>query len=63
MKRTLRFLQDESGQDPIEYSLLITFLVLGSTAIFLNVGQSTTPIWNNAGTQLTAAQAATNSHN
>jgi Flp pilus assembly pilin Flp len=61
MKRALRFLREENGQDLIEYSLLIMFVVLGSTAIFLNVNQSTTPIWNSAGTQLNAAQAASNS--
>jgi Flp pilus assembly pilin Flp len=61
MKRALRFLQEENGQDLIEYSLLITFVVLGSTAIFLDVNQNATPVWNNAGTQLNAAQAASNS--
>lgn len=61
MKRTLQFLQHEGGQDLIEYSLLITFIALGSLAILLAVGQSPAPIWNNAGTQLNAAAAVASS--
>jgi Flp pilus assembly pilin Flp len=57
MKHALRFVRDETGQDLIEYSLLITFLVLGSAAVLLGVGQSTEPIWSNASTHLASAAA------
>jgi Flp pilus assembly pilin Flp len=61
MRRALQFLKDESGQDLIEYTLLIAFVVLGSAVIFLSVGDSTKPIWTNAGAQLNAAEAVANS--
>jgi len=61
MKQALRFLKDESAQDLIEYTLLITFIALGSAAILLNVGGSTKPIWNSASSQLVNAAAAASS--
>jgi Flp pilus assembly pilin Flp len=62
VKTALRFLKEESGQDLIEYTLLIAFIAMGSAALFLNVGQSTEPIWSNASTQLINAAAAAGSH-
>ena len=32
MKQTFRFLEDESGQDLIEYSLLVAFIAVASAA-------------------------------
>jgi Flp pilus assembly pilin Flp len=55
MRQALRFLLDESAQDLIEYTLLITFIALGAAAVLLNVGVSTRPIWNSTSRQLVNA--------
>lgn len=52
-----RFLQDESGQDLIEYTLLLAFVALASASLFLSAGNSISGIWNAGSTQL--ANAAT----
>jgi Flp pilus assembly pilin Flp len=57
--RTLRkFLIDESGQDLIEYTLLMAFVALASAALFLGAGNSIMGIWTSTNTQLSAANAA-----
>jgi Flp pilus assembly pilin Flp len=61
MRQALRFLLDESAQDLIEYTLLITFIALGSAAILLNVGVSTRPIWNSTSAQLVNAASVASS--
>ena len=52
------FLQDEQGQDLIEYTLLLAFVCLASAALFISAGGSVGGIWNQANTQLTTANAA-----
>ena len=53
MKNTLKlFLQDEQGQDLIEYTLLMAFIALASAAIFIGAGGSVNTIWQTASTQL-----------
>jgi Flp pilus assembly pilin Flp len=61
MNQALRFVQDESAQDLIEYTLLITFIALGTAAVLLNVGGSTKPIWTSTSTQLVNAASAASS--
>jgi Flp pilus assembly pilin Flp len=57
--RTLRkFGADETGQDLIEYTLLMAFVALASAALFLGAGNSIMGIWTSANTQLSAANAA-----
>jgi Flp pilus assembly pilin Flp len=57
--RTLRnFLIDDSGQDLIEYTLLMAFVALASAALFLGAGNSIMGIWTSTNTQLSAANAA-----
>ncbi|HXJ40857.1 MAG TPA: Flp family type IVb pilin [Bryobacteraceae bacterium] len=53
----IRFINDEQGQDLIEYTLLMAFIALASAAIFVNAGSSVNSIWKNASNQL--ANAAT----
>ena len=53
-----RFLQDEQGQDLIEYTLLLAFVCLASAALFISVGGSVGGIWTTANTDLTTANAA-----
>ena len=48
--------QEESGQDLIEYTLLMAFIALASAAIFIGAGGSVNSIWS--GTNSTLASAA-----
>jgi len=50
-----RFLQDEDGQDLIEYTLLIAFVCLATAALFVSSGGSLSGIWIAANSQLGAA--------
>jgi Flp pilus assembly pilin Flp len=49
------FANDESGQDLIEYTLLMAFVALASAAIFINAGGSIAGIWGSANSQLANA--------
>lgn len=53
----IRFCREESGQDLIEYTLLMAFIALASAAIFINAGGSISSIWTTGSSQL--ANAAT----
>ena len=50
-----RFLNDEQGQDLIEYTLLMAFVALASAALFIGAGSSIKGIWGATNTQLTTA--------
>lgn len=50
-----KFLKDESGQDLIEYTLLLAFVALASASLFLSAGTSISTIWGSASTQLSNA--------
>lgn len=50
-----QFLTDESGQDLIEYTLLMAFVALASAALFLGAGGSIAGIWTTTNSQLAAA--------
>jgi Flp pilus assembly pilin Flp len=52
------FLVDETGQDLIEYTLLMSFVALASAALFVGGGKSVKGIWAKTSTQLSAANAA-----
>jgi len=57
MKKLIaNFLREESGQDLIEYTLLMAFIALASAAIFIGAGGSVNSIWS--GTNSTLASAA-----
>jgi Flp pilus assembly pilin Flp len=60
-KSAQQFWKDESGQDLIEYTLLIAAIVLGSAALFAKVGTSTSTIWGGANTTLHNAVLAAGS--
>ena len=58
MKQAFRsFIADESGQDLIEYTLLLAFVALASAALFIGAGGKIKTIWTVANAQL--ANAAT----
>lgn len=52
------FVNDEQGQDLIEYTLLLAFVCLASAALFISAGGSVAGIWTTANTRLTAANAS-----
>lgn len=52
------FLCEGSGQDLVEYSLLLAFVVLASAALFVGAGVQIGGIWSMANTQLVNANAA-----
>ena len=56
------FWQDETGQDLIEYSLLITFIALACMALLGSGRPATNAIWATANTQLVAANSAAGGH-
>jgi Flp pilus assembly pilin Flp len=53
-----KFWQDESGQDLIEYTLLLAFVALASASLFISAGNSVSGIWGSANTSLTTANTA-----
>jgi Flp pilus assembly pilin Flp len=58
MEQLRSFLADESGQDLIEYTLLMAFVALASAGLFIGAGKNVGAIWTKASTQLSAANAA-----
>jgi Flp pilus assembly pilin Flp len=59
MKNLLRKLvKDEKGQDLIEYTLLLAFVVLASAALFISAGGSIKGIWTQSSTILSQACSA-----
>jgi Flp pilus assembly pilin Flp len=50
-------LQEEQGQDLIEYTLLIAFVALASAAVFIGAGGSIQGIWTSANVGLSSANA------
>jgi Flp pilus assembly pilin Flp len=52
------FLQDEQGQDLIEYTLLLAFVCLGSAILFVSAGRSVSGIWAATNSRLSAANAS-----
>ena len=53
-----RFREDESGQDLIEYTLLMAFVALASASLFVSTGSSISGIWGTASNQLSNAAGA-----
>jgi Flp pilus assembly pilin Flp len=56
-----RFVQEEKGQDLVEYTLLLAFVCLASAGLFINAGKSMATIWTDANTILTNAAKVANS--
>jgi Flp pilus assembly pilin Flp len=58
MKETIGFYlrelwRVESGQDLIEYSLLLSFIALAAMAVLLSAGSSIRTLWTSINSQLT----------
>lgn len=52
------FLREEEGQDLIEYTLLLAFMVVAAAAIYIGVGEKVQSIWTKADGALADAEAA-----
>jgi Flp pilus assembly pilin Flp len=52
------FLQDEQGQDLIEYTLLLAFVCLASAALFISAGGSISGIWTATNSRLAVANTS-----
>jgi Flp pilus assembly pilin Flp len=52
-----RFIGDETGQDLIEYSLLLAFIALAGAATFIGMSSSVNSIWSAANSRLAAANS------
>ena len=57
MQLFMRLLNEDQGQDLIEYTLLMAFVALASAALFLGSGQSIAGIWSTSNSQMTAANS------
>jgi Flp pilus assembly pilin Flp len=51
------FLTDETGQDLVEYSLLIAFVALAGAAAFIGMSANVNSIWSAANNRLAAANS------
>ena len=58
MQLLKRFFTGESGQDLIEYTLLLAFVALASAALFIGAGNSVKGIWSITNSQLIAANTS-----
>lgn len=61
MTNVLNFLNDDQGQDLIEYTLLLAFVALASAALFIGAGGSVNQIWNITNSKLAQAAASASS--
>ena len=52
------FVNDEQGQDLIEYTLLLAFVCLASAALFISAGSSVAGIWTATNSRLAAANTS-----
>ena len=55
------FIQEDAGQDLVEYSLLLGFLALGSLALLSSAGASVKTIWTSISTNMASAAATAGS--
>ena len=53
-----KFRREESGQDLIEYTLLMAFVALASASIFIGAGNSVNTIWQSGSNSLSSAAVA-----
>lgn len=51
----IRFCIDETGQDLIEYALMLAFVALSSAAFFTGAANSINTVWSSADSQLSSA--------
>jgi Flp pilus assembly pilin Flp len=57
VRGVIGFMRDESGQDLVEYSLLIAFVALAGAAAFIGMSANVNSIWSAANNRLAAANS------
>jgi Flp pilus assembly pilin Flp len=57
-KRLFDFINDEQGQDLIEYTMLLAFVCLASAVLFIGAGRSVSGIWVATNSRLAAANTS-----
>jgi Flp pilus assembly pilin Flp len=50
-----RFLEEEHGQDMIEYTLLLAFIALSGAALFIGMGRNINSIWTVVNSRMASA--------
>jgi len=55
MKWIAELLKGERGQDLIEYTLLLAFVMMASAALYVNAGGGVAGLWGTANASLNAA--------
>lgn len=55
MKTLAEFWRNESGQDLIEYSLLLAFIALAGAAAYIGMSANTNAIWTIVNSRLAAS--------
>ena len=55
MRLIAELLKGEQGQDLVEYTLLLAFVMFASAALYINAGGSVTGIWTITNSNLNAA--------
>jgi len=58
VKWVLTFLRSEAGQDLVEYTLIMLFVMLASAGIFLGTGDSVAGIVTHVNSELVAANTS-----
>ena len=57
-KLILRLVAEKSGQDLVEYTLLLAFVALASSALFIGAGGAIKGIWTTTNSIMTNANTA-----
>jgi len=61
MRRIAELLKGDQGQDLVEYTLLLAFVMMASAAMYINAGGSVSGIWAVSNTQLSSGVVAAGS--
>ena len=61
MKELAGFLIGEQGQDLVEYTLLLAFVMMAAAALYINAGGSVTGIWTMGNERLNSGLVAAGS--
>jgi len=56
-----RFIRRESGQDLVEYTLLVALVALAGTGLFMGAGTNASSVWSSANSVLALANSPTTS--
>jgi Flp pilus assembly pilin Flp len=56
-----RFIRRESGQDLVEYTLLVALVALACTGLFMGTGTNASSVWSSANSVLALANSPTTS--